>query len=319
MKKSMVLLIVMLVTNSVFAQIKVVDSITNKGVSYVAITFEKNNGLYTDDDGIFSLDEIKSEQISLSCMGYSSKTISLKSIQNNTIYLSPTNYELSEVIISDKARKSKTKRVKPNKHNDFMQSHRLSIGGELAMYIPNDYSNNDIELKSLTIPIVTKTISFDKSMEGKSQRVKKLPFSALYKISFYANEENKPGEQFNYEDITVLLDEKSTKVDVDLEKYNITLPKEGFFISLLNLGKTDENGKLIPTTPFELKEVGNRMVKFARPTKPYFPVYYEENKNQTFFRYSFNDDKRWITFYKHGKKKEGEYHNIGLGYELKIY
>jgi len=319
MKNSKALLIVTLIANSVFGQIKVVDSITNKGVSYVAITFEKNNGLYTDEDGVFSLDEIKSEQISLSCMGYSIKTISLKSIQDNTIYLSPTNYELSEVVISDKARKSKVEKVKPKIHNDFMQSHRLSIGGELAMYIPNHFDSNDIELKSLTIPIVTKTISFDKSMEGKAQRLKKLPFSVLYKISFYANEQNKPGEQFNYEDITVVLDEKSTKVDVDLDKYNITLPKEGFFISLLNLGVTDENGKLIPTTPFELKEVDNRMIKFARPTKPYFPVYYKENKNKTFFRYSFNDDKKWITFYKHGKKKEGEYHNIGLGYELKIY
>jgi hypothetical protein len=319
MKKLIAKIILMLVTYSTFSQIKVIDTISNKSVSYVTITFEKNNGLYTDEDGFFSLDEIKCDQISLSCLGYSNKKINVKSIQNNTIYLSPINYELSEVVISDKVRKSKTKKIKPEKHNDFMQSHRLSIGGELAMYIPNDYSDNDIEFMSLTIPIVTKTISFDKSLEGKSQRLKKLPFSALYKISFYANEENKPGEQFNYENITVVLDEESTKVDVDLEDYNITLPEEGFFISLLNLGKTDEDGKLISTTPFESKEVDNRMVKYTRPTKPYFPVHYEENKNKTFFRYSFNDDKSWITFYKHGKKKEGEYHNVSLGYELKIY
>lgn len=319
MKKSMVILIIMLITFSTFGQIKVVDSISNKGVSFVAITFEKNNGLYTNEEGFFSLDEIKSEQISLSCLGYSSKTINLKSIIDNTIYLSPINFELTEVIITDKPRKSKIKKIKPNGHNDFMQSHRLGIGGELAMFIPNEYEDKDIELKGLILPIVTKTISFDNSYEGKAQRLKELPFSTLYKISFYANENNKPGERYNYGNITVVLDEKTTEVDIDLESYNITLPKEGFFISLLNLGKADEDGKLIPITPFELIEVDNRMVKFSRPTKPYFPVYYEENKNKTFFRYSFNNDKNWITFYKHGKKKEGEHHNIGLGYELKIY
>lgn len=301
------------------SQIKVIDSITKKHVPYVAIRFDENNGIFTNNEGEFNLTDVTKDSIFLSSPGYRRKVIDLKTLDSNLIYLSPVDYVLEEVAISNKNKKSKTKRVKPIKHNDFLKSHRLIVGEELAIYIPNNYNSDDIEFKSLLIPIITKTISFDKSMAGKTQRVKKLPFSAMYKISFYENLKGSPGDQINYEDITIVINEKSTIVNFSIEKYNISLPHEGVFIGILNLGKTDRNGKLISTSPFEMREDKNGTVKFVKPTKPNFPVHYKEKINNTFSRYTFEEDKEWKTFYKHGKIKKGEYHNISLGYEIKIY
>lgn len=308
-------------TNSVNAQIKIMDSVTHKAIPYATIKFNKDNGLYCDENGEFSIDEISNNTDSLyiSCLGYIEKKIELKSLQEGLIYLSPYTYELEEIVISNKTKKGTTKKIKPISHNDFLQAHMLYIGGELAIYIPNTDSYENVELKKLFIPIVTKTISFEKEKESKKQQVKKISFSTLYKISFYENNNGKPGKRLEYENITTILNEKSTIAILDLEKYSISLPQEGFFVGILNLGPTNDKGQLIPTSPFLEKETDKGVVKVVKPIKPYFPVYYNKKNNETFFRYTFGNDDNWISFFKHGTKKEGEYHNIGIGYEIKIY
>lgn len=322
MVKNLLILFLFIVQISAYAQrqVRVVDSISNKGIPYVAIRFGINNGVYTDDKGEFSIDDITSDSIILSSIGYEKKSVNLKSLKEDIIYLNPSNLELEEVFLSSKKEKHKTKKIKPKKHNDFRLSHRLIIGSEMAILIPNNFNSHDVELKSLIIPIVTRTISFDKSMNGKAQRIKRLPFSAMYKITFYENFGGMPAKQLNHEAITIVLDEKSTTVTLDIEKYNISLPSEGVFVGILNLGKTDENGNLISTSPFELKKnKDGKMIKFIKPTKPYFPVHFEEKIHHTYSRYTFEDENEWHPFYRYDKVKVREYHNISLGYEVKIY
>ena len=320
MKNVLIIISILCFANAAYAQIKVVDSKTQEGIPYVAIAFDEKNGLYTNDVGEFELDQIVGDSIHLSSIGYKSKTVVLNSIKNKIIYLTPDEYQLAEIIISNKKIKGKTKKVKPIKHNDFLKSHRLLIGEEMAIYIPNNFdSNSDIELKSILIPIVTKTISFDKSLNGKKQRVKKLKFSGLYRISFYENDNGKPGKQFDYENCTIVINEKRTVVKLNLDDFDVELPKNGLFVGVQNLGETDENNNLISETPFILKETKKGVVKIVRPTKPYFPVHYNTSKHETFYRYIFGNDKKWKPFFKHGKVRKGEFHNVSLGYELTLY
>jgi hypothetical protein len=191
------------------------------------------------------------------------------------------------------------------------------IGGEIACFIPNKYNNKDVFLNSISIPIVTKTISFDSKLIGKKQIVKKLDFSALYKVSFYKNENGIPGKELIDETITLIFNQKSTVIKVNLEIYGIYLPKEGFFVGLLNLGPTNKNGNLIPTSPYVEKMTKNGMMRFSKPVKPYFPVIIKINKANTYSRFSFKDYKEWKKF--HVLKKGNTFQNISLGYELKIY
>jgi hypothetical protein len=300
-------------------QVIVKDSISKMHIPYVAITFGHDNGFYSNSEGMFELNDVIGDTLTLYSIGYKKKTILKKDITANTINLVEDELILEEVVISNKPKKFKTEKVKPERHNDFLDSHRLIIGDELAVYIPNHLDSKDIEIKSLLIPIVNKTISFDKDMVGKKQRVKKLPFSALYKVCFYKNDSGKPGGKIEHKNITVILDEKSTLVELDVEKYNIELPLEGIFVSIINLGKVDENNKLISETPFQLKNSKNGLVKIAKPTKPFFPVCYSGKVHKTFYRYTFEENEDWKIFYKHKNVKQGEFHNISFGYELKIY
>src|SRR5699024_7715998 len=120
-----------------------------------------NNGFYSSADGSFNLNQIDEDYFSVYAMGYELKAVDKKNI-DKTILLSPNHIELKEVLISSKPSKlSKFKRhrTKAKRHNKFMDAHRLLVGNELAVYIPN-HSNPSKEtvLNSIEIPILTKTM-----------------------------------------------------------------------------------------------------------------------------------------------------------------
>ena len=305
--------------SSILGQVKVLDSISKKPIPFVAVTFDDNNGLYTNQIGEFDLNVITKDTIVLYSLGYKQRTVSLKLLKDQTIYLVPINIALNEIVVSNKKKKSKSKKVKPIKHNDFLKSYGLLIGEEMAIYVPNNQANYDNELKNILIPVVTKTISFEKSFVGKSQRIKKLPFSALFKISFYQNIEGIPGEKLYDEIITIKIDEKLKIASLDLENYDIEIPKEGFFVGMLNLGKTDINGKLISSSPFVYKKIKNKTKKVLIRTKPFFPIYFKEKSHKTYLRYTFSKNKVWKPLVMYGSMKKYKFHNISLGYEIKMY
>ena len=292
-------------------------------IPYVAIRIDENVGLYSNQNGEFDLTSQMNDSIFLSALGYKTKKVLLKSIRNNYIYLSPSSFHLKEILISTNKNKNKNKikikKIKPIKHNDFFESHSLLIGEELAMFIPNNYNNCNIEIRSLSIPVVTKTISFDDNFLGKSQPLKKLKFSTLYKISFYKNYGGIPGRELYNENITLIINEKYKVVKLNLSKYNIELPSEGIFVSILNLGITNKQGSLVATKPYKPKKVGNKMVKIIKRTKPFFPLTFRVNSTNTYTRFSFNNDLVWKPFFKYNIVKTGEFHNISLGYELIMY
>jgi len=297
----------------------VLDNNTKQPISFVAISFDNDNGFYTNSNGSFSLKEVKGEVLFLSCLGYKSKSIILDTIKDNIIYLEPDNIQLNEVILSNKKSKFKKKKIKSIKHNDFLNAQIISIGVEFASFLPNKYSEKEVQIKKIIIPVVTKTISFSKDLIGKNQTVKKLPFSTIYKINIYENNNGLPGQELLYENITCLFNEKSNTFEIDIDKYNIYLPKEGLYVGLLNLGLADETGELIPTTPYiEKTNKDGVVIKIGKSVKPYFPVNIIKDYSQTFFRETFDENKKWKILSKNNLPKDKS-HNINFGYELKIY
>ena len=194
----------------------------------------------------------------------------------------------------------------------------ISIGIEFASFLPNEFSDNEVQLKTVIIPVVTKTISFNEDLIGKNQTVKKLPFSTKYKLKIYENNDGIPGRELLFENITFLLNEKSNNFEIDVEEYDIYIPKEGLYIGLLNLGQADENGKLIPASPYTEKMTENGIVKIANPVKPYFPINTVKDSKSTFFRQLFDNDTNWKLFSK-GNMNKNKPHNISFGYRIKIY
>lgn len=320
MRKFVIFIILLITSEQVKSQFKVVDSTTIKGIPYVAIKFDSNNGLYTNNKGVFSIKDITVDSIWLSSLGYKTRLIKLNELTNNVIYLSPKSYELKEVLISNKKIKSKKVKVKPQKHDKIQLSHWMMIGEEVAILLENNFNSNDVDILNVSFPIINKTISFDKDMAGKTQRLSKLPFSTLFRITFYENFDGLPGEQINFQTITILIDEKSDIITLDLEKFDIRLPIEGLFVGILNLGSADEKGNLISSSPFVYKENSKgENVKFIRPTKPFLPVHFYEQKHKTFTRYSFDDNQNWRYLQAKTKMKNEKYHNFSLGCEVVVY
>lgn len=295
--------------------ITVSDHLTFEPIAYVTISFGDKDGIYADKNGQFDLSLIESDKMQLSALGYDTKTVFVDSIKEQLIVLNPIETLLEEVVLSDKKRKFKTEKTKAINDKDFLNSYRNPIGSEMACLIENNFSDKEVQLKSVTIPTYNKTMDFS----GKKKQVlKRHPFSTLYKISFYTNENGLPGEEIKTASITILCNEKTDKLNIDLEKHQIYLPKNGFYLSLLNLGPADLEGNLIPTSPFYIKQTKEGLYKLPKHIKPYFPVNYSKTKNNTYSRSSFDSNKEWTLFYLNERKKD-RINNITLGTELKVF
>ena len=85
---------------------KIVDSVTQKPIPYVAVQWANKIGAITNEEGRFSLqtnENIKeTDSLFISCLGYESIARPLNQFDQSVIYLKPKAIELGEVIVSNK-------------------------------------------------------------------------------------------------------------------------------------------------------------------------------------------------------------------------
>ena len=109
MKKILLSIVICLTSFSIYAQnvtIKLIDSKTGNPVKYATIKTGKYSGVISNDEGYFTIhtEDKKLETISISCLGYQNKTISIQKIKdlNFIIKLEEAINQLDEVYISNK-------------------------------------------------------------------------------------------------------------------------------------------------------------------------------------------------------------------------
>ncbi|NNL07836.1 MAG: carboxypeptidase-like regulatory domain-containing protein [Croceitalea sp.] len=85
---------------------KIVDSNTQKGIPYATVQYGTNEGVVTNDEGLFSFiiqeGVEKLDSIYISSMGYEKSGIAFKQAQDSIIYIAPKAIELSGVYLFDK-------------------------------------------------------------------------------------------------------------------------------------------------------------------------------------------------------------------------
>lgn len=198
--------------------VKIKNSKTNESIPNVSIySFKYSFGGYSDEQGIFKF-PIKyspiNDSIKISSIGYFSKVISLKDI-NQTIFLDEKKIEINEIIVVPKgeivqlgAKSNSTRFV------TSINSAKTSEN-EIALLIDNP---NNLEGKIFSV-------GYYIANGGRS----KTPFRVrLYSVSEFI----KPLSDLLLEDVIVKGDIHGGWLDIDLEKYNINFPKNGFFISM---------------------------------------------------------------------------------------
>jgi len=83
---------------------KVIDKKSGEPIPYATVQTGKNQGVITNEDGVFTITETAlkkvKDSIYISSMGYEKKGVSLENQIENVIVLSPATFELKEIFLS---------------------------------------------------------------------------------------------------------------------------------------------------------------------------------------------------------------------------
>lgn len=196
---------------------KVLDNYGNP-ISYATIKSESNATYFSDSLGRFKINLLKENEVfTFSCVGFKMQSITVKKGTSNIIIsLIKYNFQLNEVLVNDK--KSKTKTVTVGNPKISIANELPNPGSQYVIYVPYDKERIGV-LKSVSY--------FMRRPPGGD-------VTAPFRVRIYALDtiNNKPGEDLLKENLIVNATRNWSWFEVDLEKYNITIPKNGFFVAM---------------------------------------------------------------------------------------
>ncbi|WP_445711192.1 hypothetical protein [Flavobacterium sp.] len=214
-----IFLIVLFFPIFIFSQKKILkDEKTEQLLPLVRINYLLNNIIkefdYTNEKGEFNvLNEITFDALEFIYLGYENKIISTKEIAaQDILYLTPTIYQLNEVIVTNNNKPYNYGYVLEKKSNEFW----VIQGGIFGVFIENNLPKEQL-IKDVKFSI--------------GSRVKQDNF--VLKLHFYKAIDGKPKEELNYGNIFYKVKKGSKGItEIDVENKNITFPKEGICIGL---------------------------------------------------------------------------------------
>ncbi|WP_338731106.1 hypothetical protein [Mangrovimonas cancribranchiae] len=282
----------------IFSQTYIIDDNTKESVPYATVSFGNGQGIFADEDGMFLFTKklySDVDSLFISSLGY--KNIELHSSKlPDTIYMPQKVDKLDEVFIyAVKNRDYDVETLKPYLDDDYYKCWLPTIESEIAVFFPNK-DKLDKQLSQVHFPIALESQDWSKR---KRKNADKKPFSTLFKVNFYSNNDGFPGDPLLFENVVFRVTEKDgDQYNLDVSSHNIFIPKTGIFISLQVLGYTDKNGKLLPNKKY--KEIKGRqgLVKIPTNFRPLLPFTDEISYNKTYTKRVFLHNNKWIQFNK---------------------
>ncbi|WP_232730367.1 carboxypeptidase-like regulatory domain-containing protein [Lacinutrix sp. Bg11-31] len=304
------------------AQNTTIVSETEEPVSYATISFGNGNGLFADDAGQFYFTKKLYKDIDslfISAIGFNDLKVATQDL-SAIIKMKSSINTLDEVFLSKPRGKFKIEKIKPTVHEDYYKCWLPTIESEIAVYFPNN-STKTQRLSSLQVPIKVEAKDWDKR---KRKTSKKRPFSTVFKVNFYENNNGLPGHVLTYENVVFIANEKNEKIlEVNVTEYDIYMPKNGIFVSLQVLGYTDAKGKLLPNKKYQEIKTKRGIVKVPTTFRPLLPFTDEIAEKRTFVRRIFLNGGQWTLFDKQNVEKsnllKAGLNNYGLGLNLEVY
>lgn len=306
-----------------FSQIAIKDYETQYPVSYATIAFGNGHGVFADDEGVFIFNKKlypDVDTLSISALGYKDLKIASHNL-TKTLYLETQIDELDEVLVNVKAnRKFKEETLKPYLDDDYYKCWLPTIESEIAVFFPNT-TEEDKKITQVHFPIALESKDWKKRKRSNADKQK---FSTLFKVKFYKNDNGYPGKSLTKDIIVFRATEKDGDAhNLEVSRYNIMFPENGFFVSLQVLGYTDHNGKLLPNKKY--KEIKSRdgIVRIPTNFRPLLPFTNEIEPHHTFIKRVFLHDNNWIRFEQgsgidSSLLKTGLY-NYGIGITYNLY
>lgn len=305
------------------SQVKVLDSITKYPISYATISFGNGNGIFADDEGTFIFTKKlypDVDSLFISALGFKNLNISTQNLPSQLL-MQPQANELDEVVIDTKLkRKFKKEELKPYLDDDYYNCWLPTIESEIAVFFPKTTSK-DQKLTSVKFPIALESKDWKKRKRSNSDKKK---FSTLFKVQFYSNEKG-PGKVLTYETIVFRATEKDGDAyELNVEDYDIYIPKDGFFVSLQVMGYTDKVGKLLPNKKYkEIQSKNGSTVKIPTNFRPLLPFTDKVATRNTYVKRVFINGNNWIKFDKGNGLQSSllkrNLYNYGVGLTYKTF
>ncbi|MCT4628645.1 hypothetical protein [Winogradskyella sp.] len=317
------ILFLLLISQISFAQITVLDSVSKIPVSYATISFGNGNGIFADDEGKFFFTKKlypDVDSLYISAIGYKNLSVAAKNLTDSLLLQSKID-ELDEVVLSIKSnRKFKEETLKPYLDDDYYNCWLPTIESEIAVYFPKK-SDKDQKLTSVIFPIALESKDWKKRKRSNSDKKK---FSTLFKVNFYTNDNGKPGNTLTYETIVFRATEKDGDAyTLNVEEYDLYIPKNGFFVSIQVMGYTDKNGKLLPNKKYKEIKTKNGTVKIPTNFRPLLPFTDKIETKNTYIKRVFINGNDWVKFDKGNKFKSSlldkDLYNYGIGLEYNTF
>jgi len=291
-------------------------------VSYATISFGNGQGIFADDDGMFIFNKKlypDVDSLFVSALGFKNLAISTIDLPE-TIFLETHTDELDEVVLRTKIdRKFDEETLKPYLDDDYYKCWLPTIESEIAVFFPNN-SNKLKKIVHVLFPITLESRDWEKR---KKKNADKKPFSTLFKVKFYKNEDGFPGEVLTYDNIVFRATEKMGDVfDLDVLDHDIFIPNNGFFVSLQVLGYTDAKGKLLPNKKYKEIKGKEGVVKIPTNFRPLLPFTDKIQEHNTFVKRVFINGNHWITFEKGAIASsllKAGLNNYGVGVTYRVY
>ncbi|WP_397363311.1 hypothetical protein [Olleya sp. R77988] len=310
------------ITINGFSQTTLLDSVSGQPVSFATVSFGNGNGLFADDDGKFTFTKKLYSDIDslfVSALGYKDLNLATSTLKD-TLFLAPKSDLLDEVIVTAKPTgKFKEITIKPVEHDDYFKCWLPTIESEIAVFFPN----TDTKPKRLTkilLPIKTE----DKDFKKRGSSKKKRPFSTLFRVQFYENNNGFPGDVLTYEKIVFIATENTKPVfEFNVSSHDIFIPKSGLFVSIQVMGYTNTNGKLLPNKKYQEVKTRRGTVKISTTFRPLLPFTDAISEKKTFVKRVFLNGGEWVLFDKTNIKNSNllnaSLNNYGMGLKMEVY
>lgn len=207
---------------------KIVNSKTNESIPYAEI-YSERIGAITGPNGFFSFDFNKfkeSDSLYFQCLGFKKEKYAINELRLDTINiisLESISYQISEVVINAKQKRTKLKKLgifkKPP--TGWIRGDNY-LGSQRALCIENNGNRKGV-IKNVQVYIGKK---------GNPQK--------RFRIHIYEaiDKDNPPGKELLPKAVYANGETGEEWIIIDLLEYNINYPKNGFFISVETIPET---------------------------------------------------------------------------------
>ncbi|WP_288368919.1 hypothetical protein [uncultured Roseivirga sp.] len=207
------------------------DKKTKEPITYATVKADNNFFTYTDEKGEFEIGLF--EKIWIQHVTYIPSVFYADSIQSDTLFLESLELDVGSVVVKSTTKKSRKSTI-GNLTKKTNYTINIARNMQIVLYMPPELYSSGHKVSTLRIPLFNR---------------RDIEYSdLLIRPRFYltSKDNNNPGEEIGKIGETFIVSDENEKYyEIDISKYEVILPDNGFFVGIELIGPVDADGHLI--------------------------------------------------------------------------